>query len=313
VTRFKRQTKQSKATAILAADLHIRPDTPVCRTDDYWAAQERKIDFILDLRKQHDCPLLVAGDLGNFPLNNGWPTWLLEWTINKFEGHEIIAIPGQHDLPNHKIELFEKSGMGVLDAAGAIKTIFEPYIINLLCSNTFTLYPFSYSQEIDSRYCIDGPINIAMTHQMVIENKPLWPGQEAPRGHQLLKKFPSYNLILSGDNHHPFIAEYEGRLLVNPGSLMRMTADQEDHKPRVYLWYAETNEIEAVYLPIEQGVISREHIEAAEDRTNRFATLIERVREDVEIQLSYTDNLERYFGRFRTQKQVKEKIWGVAV
>ena len=63
MSRFKRQSRQQpKADAILAADLHIRPDTPVCRTDDYWAAQERKIDFILDLMREHDCPLLVAGE-----------------------------------------------------------------------------------------------------------------------------------------------------------------------------------------------------------------------------------------------------------
>ena len=151
---------------------------------------------------------------------------------------------------------------------------------------------------------------IAITHQMIIENKPLWPGQEALKGHQVLKKFPEYQLILSGDNHNAFVAEYKGRKLVNPGSMMRAFADQENHKPRVYLWWAETNEIEAVYLPIEQGVISRTHIEVAQDRKNRNKAFIERINEDVEIALSYENNLENYFNKYRTEKKVKEKTWG---
>lgn len=333
MSKFKRQIRQQlKADAILSADIHIRPDTPVCRIDDYWAAQEKKIDFILDLAKEHGCPLLVAGDLGNYPLNQGWPTWLLEWFINKLApitnrsglNTNIICIPGQHDLPNHRLDLFEKSGMGVLTAAEAIKTIgilqtknetelcHFPIAIN--SDRRINIFPFPYGSEIKQfdweRYQKPEGQIVAIAHQMVIENKPLWPGQKAPKGHQLLKKFPEYNLILTGDNHNAFVAEYEGRLLVNPGSMMRMVADMEDHKPRVYLWYAESNEVVPVYLPIEQGVISREHIEMADERSDRMDAYMARVREDVEIQLSYEDNMGRYFERFRTERPVKAKVLG---
>ena len=304
MTKFKRKKNISKkADAILSADLHIRPDVPVGRIDDYFGAMERKIDFILALSKQHECPILVAGDLGNKPLNNGWPVWLLEWTIKKFEGHEIICIAGQHDLPNHRLDLWEKSGIGVLHAAGAIKLIFNPILIK----NTFAIFPFHYGQEIEDKTDHGSP-NIAMTHQMVIENKPLWPGQEAPKGNSLLKKFPEFSIIHSGDNHLPFTTEHQGRILVNPGSMMRNTADQIDHKPRVYLWWAETNRIEPVYLPSEQDVISREHIKDTTERDNRFDALITRVKTDVEIQLKYEDNVVKYFKKFRTEKAVKDKV-----
>jgi len=306
MSRFKRKNKL-KAAAILSADWHIRPDVPVCRTDDFFQAMSGKLDFILNLSKEHDCPILLAGDIGRRPLNRGWPTWLLEWTIDKFKGHNIIAIPGQHDLPGHRIDLFEESGMGVLTVAGAIKTIFEPTTISRIAS--FGLYPFPYGQEIKSYETMAWPLNVAMTHQMIIENKPLWPDQDAPKGHQILEKFKEYNLILSGDNHNAFTVEYEGRWLVNPGSLMRTTADQIDHKPRVYLWYAETNTIEAVYLPIEQNVISRTHIEIAKNRENRNKAYIERMNHDIEIDLSYTNNLENYFKEFRTEKPIKDRVW----
>jgi len=306
-----RQTGK-QASAILAADWHLRPDVPVGRIDSYFAAMEKKVGFILALSKQNACPILVAGDLGNKPLNNGWPTWLLEWTIEKFKGHDIICIPGQHDLPNHQINQFEKSGMGVLTAAGAIRTMGIQKDENKVVESqdgSFVIIPFPYGQEI-SHLKLDVKHMIAMTHQPVLSGKSMFDGIQ---GIELLKQFPEYSLILSGDNHTPFVVEYEGRKLINPGSMMRMTADQADHKPRVYLWYAEGNTIEPVYLPIESNVISREHIDVANERSNRFDALISRVKNDVEIKLSYESNIETYFQKYRTEKRVKEKTWQAVI
>lgn len=316
MARFKRQTKQTrKATAILTADWHIRPDVPVCRTDDYFAAMERKIDFILDLSKQHECPILIAGDLGNKPLNNGWPTWLLEWTINKFlfggnfsrDYRNVICIPGQHDLPNHRLDLWMKSGIGVLYAAGAIQLLGPHELDSDFIFDKFYIQSFPYGESLhhilpDEKLEIP---KIAITHQAVLSGKSVFDGVQAK---ELLKKFPEYDLIVSGDNHLAFEEELEGRRLVNPGSMMRNTADQIDHQPRVYLWYSETNEIKAVYLPIEKDVISREHIKDTTERDNRFDALITRVKTDVEIKLSYPKNITAYFKRYRTEQPVKQKV-----
>ena len=307
MTKFKRKTKQ-KATAILTADWHIRADVPICRTDDFFQAMSDKLDFILNLSKEHDCPILLAGDLGKRPLNRGWPTWLLEWTINKLFGSNIIAIPGQHDLPGHRLDLFKESGMGVITAAGAIDTITDTFF---QIEKGFNLIGFPYSIELHSRKIErkvrNDPV-VAMTHQMVIEDKQLWPGQEAPKGNALLKKYPEYALILSGDNHNPFTCEYQGRRLVNPGSLMRTSADQINHKPRVYLWFAESNDIEAVYLPIKDNVISRTHIEVAKDRENRNEAFITRCNNMEDLEIDYEDNLASYFKQFKTQIPVKNKV-----
>jgi len=321
MTRRKATTK--KPDAILTADWHIRPDTPECRTDDYFAAMERKIDFILELSKEYDCPILIAGDIGNKPgdkenkvNDNSWPPWLLRWAISKFEGHEIIVIPGQHDLPNHQLNLWERSGVGVLHAAGAIELIgTEAHFPIASHFETFGIIPFPYGIPIKSfdwdKYKKPDILIISMTHQPVIENKPRWPDDNAPVGHSLLKQFPEYQLILTGDNHIPFVAEYEGRILVNPGSIMRNTADQEDHKPRVYVWYSEENTAVPVYLPIEQNVITRKHIDFAQARDQRFDAFVTRVKQDIEIQLSYENNLEKYFKKYRTEKPVVEKTWAM--
>jgi predicted phosphodiesterase len=303
MTKFKRKDKAP--SAILSADWHIRPDCPVCRTDNFFQAMEKKLDFILDLSKKYDCPILVAGDLGHKPLNNNWPVWLLKWTINKFKDHNIITIAGQHDLENHRLENWVRSGIGVLHAAGAINFIQEETWMD-----DVLIQPFSYGQEITNPIEKNKSIDICMTHQMITNSeKKMWPGDEAPRANALLTKFTEYNLILSGDNHTPFVQEHEGRLLVNPGSMMRTTADQIDHQPRVYLWYAESNEVECVYLPIKQGVISRDHIKEIDDRSDRYDSYIAKLKEEVELSLSFETNMEEYLKRFRTEKNVVGKIW----
>ena len=299
-----RKIQKKKATAILAADLHIRADIPLCRTDDYLKAQFNKLKFIFRLCQEDDCPLLVAGDIGN---KSQWPNWLLEKTIkiiNKYK-IEIICIPGQHDLPEHRLDYWEKSGCGVLHRAKTIQML-----ISLSCFyDDLLLSPFGYGNEIQHEKKRNKILNIAIAHQMVIENKPLWPRQEAPKGNTLLKKFPEYNLIVTGDNHNPFVIQYGGRLLVNPGSMMRMSANQIDHKPRVYKWYADTNTVEAIYLPIEEGVVNRIHIESKEERDKRMEAFVSRMKDDFEISLSFENNLEAYFKINRTKKSVQNKVW----
>ena len=130
---------------------------------------------------------------------------------------------------------------------------------------------------------------------MVWQGKRLWPGQTDPSARAILKKYPEYDLILTGDNHRPFTEEYEGRLLVNPGSLMRQSADQQDHRPRVYLYDAETNTAWPEYIPIEKDAVSRLHLETRMERSDRIEAFISKLGGEWEIGLSFEANLERFF------------------
>jgi hypothetical protein len=98
--------------------------------------------------------------------------------------------------------------------------------------------------------------------------------------------------------------------------MMRNTIAERDCKPRVYLWYAVENKVVPVFLPIEDDVFDEGYIEAqsAEARhikDERFDALITRVQQDVEIELSYSKNMEAYLHKFRTEKSVVDKIWTV--
>jgi DNA repair exonuclease SbcCD nuclease subunit len=307
-------------SAILTADWHLRADKPICRTDDFTEAMWVKIEFIFNLANKHNCPILIAGDLGH---RSQWPNPLIEKFISSINNSKvkIIAIPGQHDLPNHSLKLYRKSAVGILSEDKTIKLIGVALSKDdslFLQLPSFDVFPFPYGLPITLEKEYDyndlGYKTIAMSHQMVIENKPLFPGQEdAPKGHQLLKKFPEYQLILTGDNHSPFtvstkIPKHQGGILVNPGSMMRTTVDQIDHKPRVYLWSAETNEIEPVYLPIEQNVISHRHMSVVE-RNERTSAYVKRLKLGFKVGLDFKKNMEKHLKKTRTRRQVKERIW----
>jgi DNA repair exonuclease SbcCD nuclease subunit len=299
--------RNKKISAIMISDIHIRENRPRCRTDNFFKAQENKIDFIFDLARKNDCPIFVGGDIGDKPK---WSCKLLKWFISKItDDIKIFVIPGQHDLLNHRLDLWEHSAVGVLHASDKITLLGPDNLKSYLEFDDFCLHAFPYGNEISHKKINSSKRQIAITHQMIIENKTLWPGQTAPKGHQILKKYSEYDLILSGDNHNSFVSIDNDRKLVNPGSMMRNNADQELHRPRIFLWDAKTNGVESVYLPIDQNVISRTHIDLKNDREKRNEAFIRRVNNMENIVLSFEENIKRYFEENRTSKKVKDKTW----
>ena len=301
------------ATTILSADWHIRGDRPVCRTDDYMEAQKKKIEFIQELAKDNQCPILIAGDVGHRPM---WGDKLLNWFIEISDDFVdgYFAVAGQHDLPNHKLNDWEKAGLGVLDKSinnfNMLRGDFYSYPHSNL---TWRIYPAHYSIGIypsDDNYKLDTKY-VLLLHQMVIKSQDdkLWYDQKADHAKRLLRKFPCYDLIVSGDNHQSFVVEHEGRLLVNAGSLMRMSANQIDLKPSVYLWYAEDNTVERVYLPIEEDVIDRSHIDVAKKRDSRIEAFVDRLDESYDIDFNFEKNLEEFFTKNKVNDKTKQKIW----
>jgi hypothetical protein len=274
---------------ILTSDLHLREDTPICRTDDFWKAQWKKIDFINNLQAKWRIPIICGGDFYDHwkPSPN-----LLRETIEHIPDM-FFTIYGQHCLPAHSLDLVDKCGTNVLQAAGKL---------TILSGCHWGQTPTEPSLVIKGR-------KILVWHVMNYQGKLPWPGCEAPMGAGLLRKYNQYDLILTGDNHKTFHEEFEGRHLVNPGSLMRMDADQIDHKPCIWLWFAEDNSVEQVFIPIEQGCISREHLLVKEERDARIDAFVSRLDTEWEAEVSFEQNLENFFKTNQIRSSVKEIIY----
>lgn len=299
-----------KADLILSADWHLREDAPVCRTDDFFGAQERKHQFLRELQLKHDCPVVVAGDV----FHKWKPSpFLIGWAMTHLPS--AIAIAGQHDLPGHNLSLFHKCGLNVLSLSGCLSVLGEGRSAHI-GSSSCVLEGFPWGvppgkpQKPPKEWgrLPDGTRRVALVHVLTWTRKKPWPDIEADMAGRVLQKFKGFDLVVTGDNHQSFTVEHEGRLLVNPGSLMRTEAGQADFKPRVFLWYANTNTVEPVYLPIEKDVVSRDHLKRSEERDERMEAFVKRLKDDFEVGLSFERNLVAYFKRNKTKKAVKQLV-----
>lgn len=313
-----------RADAILTADWHLRKDQPICRLDNYQEAQNKKIVWIKELQNKHkdpltgECPILLAGDV--------FDTWKPETISSGFEiatwairtlPNEIISIPGQHDLPYHDPNSFDKSPLAVLKEAKKMRVfteIGEPYWKK---SWKFSVTPIPWQYDL-SLYCppkhtsaIPPPRKIIMIHTLVMEPRTHNPNIKYDiTTEQLLDTFKEYDLILCGDNHMPFTYRNKrNQLLVNPGSIMRMRADQIEHKPRVYLWYAKENEVELVYFPIQKDVVSRDHIEEGKEPSTKNLIKCLEGKNAKELAISFSDNINKHIRKNKVNSEISNRIF----
>jgi len=96
--------------------------------------------------------------------------------------------------------------------------------------------------------------------------------------------------------------------LVNPGSLSRQRAS-ETHLPRVYLYNAESNTVEPVYIPIEDNVISREHLVKEEQRNDRIDSFVSQLSENWKASLSFEDNLQKFEKKNKVRQSVMSIVY----
>lgn len=279
-----KRTNKKQPDLILTGDWHLRESIPVCRTDNFWEAQWSKVRQIRDLQQQYQCLVIHSGDL----FDHWKPSpYLLSETMENLPD-QFYTVYGNHDLPQHNLELVNKSGIHTLEIAERLKTLSGAH----------------WGQDLVS----DETSPWTVWHVMTYQGKVPWPGCTDLSAKQILQKYPQFDLIVTGHNHKSFVEELDGRLLVNPGSLTRQTADQEDHEPKVYLYYASTNTVVPHILKHEKGVISREHIDRTEHRNERLEAFVQLLSEEYEHGISFEENLERFCQVNNVRKSVTDII-----
>ncbi len=300
-----------EADAICVADLHLRDTKPLCRTDNYWEAQERKVAELCQLQRKHGCPLLVAGDV--FDVAKPSP-FLLQWALKNLP--PFICVPGQHDLPQHSMDLYDRSGLAVLEAGHKATVLREGKPLGLDGGDRrYAIQGFPWgapmagASEKLTRYI---PRRIAIMHRFIANVRAGWQ-QHCDQISEVFEKMTEFDLIVCGDNHVPFTSKHQNggstTLLVNPGSFMRMSADQAEYQPRVYLWFADTNEVTPVYLPIEKDVVDRSHIDEPQERDERLEAYVEKLNKNIEVGVSFEKNMEDYLRANKVEEPVVKKVY----
>jgi len=304
-TRTRTTKPNKKADFILVSDLHLTEKPPVSRVDDYLEAQSKKLQFLSSLSEQNgNCPVLCSGDVFD-----RWKTspWTISW-VYKHLPRPFICVPGQHDLPGHSLEQFERSALHTLGLVDQHVTILKG---NSIVVNEVVVVglPFGHNPN---RITIptEGRRKILLLHELTWpENHPYW-DPSAHTADELLSKFDEFDIILVGDNHLSFVRRKGGRVLVNPGSMLRITADQVNHRPRCFLYYADSNCVIPVHLPIQKNVFDTKHLERKKERDARISAYIEKLGSAGKqgFTLSFRRNLEQFFKANKVSKEVRRLI-----
>ena len=235
---------------ICAGDLHIRANRPVSRKDDYYFAQFEKFGHLLDtaenfIREGEEVAILQPGDFFDTQV----PYKVLA-DIGEMIGRRrdfgyhfpIFVVFGQHDMAYRNIR---NTPLYVLDLLGVVQRAMHPSIIQTHSGEDVNIYGVDWGEDIPEPET-EG-FNVLLIHKMITKGGPLFPGQKDYEDAEVfLRKMVGmgYSLVVSGDNHQTFVVERKKGVLVNAGSMMRMSIDQADHKPCFFIFDTETREIE---------------------------------------------------------------------
>lgn len=218
---------------LITGDLHLRASNPENRIDSFFLTQLGKMEQIFQLASKNKCQaILCPGDV----FDNPRPSFdVLEYYIKLFKKYsigssnndevEFITVWGQHD---QRFRTKERTALRLMESLGYMQTFKK-----ITYGKDINIYGCDYGEEIPIIENEDS-LNILLIHKTILD-KPIWKGQEDfLQSDKLFKKNP-YDLICSGDWHHPVFYKSKTQTILNCGCLVRKTLNEADLIPHVYI------------------------------------------------------------------------------
>ena len=267
--------------AILCSDLHLSLQQPACRADKDWMTIQH--DYLIQLKElAGGLPIVCAGDI--FDRWNT-PAELINFALDNLP-NDMICIPGQHDLPEHRHDQVDRSGYGVLVKAGKIIDL-QRQDGNRYQSD-FVIIGFGWGENIRSVHPDDlndeddNRVILAVLHRYVwLNEETRYPGAPEECGLGPLKKaLKTYDAVVIGDNHKGWLRKKGGDMpnteVFNCGTFIRRKSDEIDYRPAVGILHSD-------------GTIERHFLDTSIDRFHEDA----KKREEVAVNMKdFIEGLE---------------------
>lgn len=288
---------------IVTADWHIRATRPRCRVDNNWIETQRKaLNQIVEISTKKKAPVMVVGDL--FHSNSDTNFECIQMIQNMADKlGELYILAGNHDLPYHSSENLDKSAIGVLLNSNKVHLI-KDYLTkwNLEQEYPYIISAGNFDEEDDER------AEIVFKHVLTIpqEDKPDFVDCETPES--LLEKYPTAKWIFTGDYHHNFHYEKNGRHVINSGCLLRQASDMKDYQCGVY--FVDTDEEIVEFIPIidKEDLIDDSYILQENQRNERIESFVDKLRKTKGVSLDFLANVEAMMKRNDFEPELKEVV-----
>lgn len=311
--KIKRISKGKKHRFVLTGDLHFRYDKPVCYKDevDWIELQKKAIQFLASFK----CPIICSGDFFDRAKQ---PVWFLREIMKEIlrTGAQIFSVYGNHDLfgVGHNISRYKETSLELLNSAEAL-CAYNSYT-KVLNGVVFHMMEPEQKSPIDTTSAYEDHSHFAVIHEFVYKGKEPYPG--CPIEHEysnlvdrIAPDNPNLLGIITGDNHQSFIGNGCPKV-INPGCLMWQKISESEYTPKVYIMDVEGRDLEITGVEckfLRPEFLTREHLMEQEDKEQRLSAFVSRLNRDMEVGLSFEDNLEQYRKANKVEKRVMDIIY----
>jgi len=197
-------------------------------------------------------PIICAGDI----FDDGWrpyrcPPELINFAIEHFP--LMYAVPGQHDLPNHRYDDLQRSAYYTLCEAGTINNL-EPGVSTEIYGPgqrrqappsmrniTATGFPWGFDITPAEERFSKHQVNLAVIHKYIWRPGHCYSGAPSEAAFGCFDtQLRGYNAAVIGDNHSPWLWNHRSPCYtLNCGTFIRRKADEIKYRPGVGLLNAD--------------------------------------------------------------------------
>lgn len=311
---------------LLSGDWHLTDNPPEKYQGDFWKDLNETVDFILKIFVDLKCDYICQpGDMFNHFRQSDF---VKQHFIDKFRKIQkksplILTVLGQHDQRWHSTIDIKNIPSAVIESSGVSQVLHAtdslPFsIYDSETDQTFVIYGCGFKEEDKLNPLVKGDFNILLTHRLVLESiDQEWQSKKAVTAKALLSS-NNFDLIVSGDNHKAFDCEYDGKTLVNCGSLMRTRIDQEDHVPRIYVFDSKEMFIERIDIPVRnfRTIFDVATERAEQEKSDELKAFVTTVGENTKfVGMDFKKNLDEVAEKPElhpiTSQMIKETIYAV--
>lgn len=227
---------------LTTADWHIRSTVPRCieATQQEWMDIQRKaLERVGEIAEEFKVEgINVGGDIFH---SEATASFECIYMVQEFcqrmydKGIPVRIMAGNHDLINHSSSNIPKSAIGLL--------LNSKFVFNMNKDGPIKGCAFDNDDYGNAKYIFK--------HTLTIPKGEIpFEGIECETPESLLEKYPSADVICTGDYHKNFYFEKDGRRVVNSGCLTRQASDFEDYIPGVWIIDLEGTPEDDFWVPV---------------------------------------------------------------
>lgn len=242
----KTKTTEKEVALITVSDTHFSHEAPRARAEkgkDWYKVMTRYLDQLHKIKEKHKCEVVYAGDITD--------TWMEPAELTNFLISYMprgYAIPGQHDLPNHRYEEIRRTPYWTLVQAGIIENLPFRVPIRVGTGHATVLHGFPWGSQVEPcEVRNDVERHVAVCHSYIWLGSYKYEG--APAKHHFGRyalQLQGYDVAIFGDNHLGFCNTIPaGRdisrtlSILNNGAFIPRRADEQKYQPCVGLVYTD--------------------------------------------------------------------------